>query len=277
MRTTRLPAASSAQGRFLLHNRGLVAGLAVTVAVFLLCMLLALLRICLHRTRSATSPKRPKALPPMLEKFYCHTSTSSASSFGCSQSKATTFSPTPVRNQWHTLARAADHRAACNTHSICQSAEVPAPGQSTGTQGREQAVISPASLLEDIGSSLPNDASARRFGLDLERVWLQPLPSAQIERDSLQKQSLWRNSSGGSSCYSRPSSWYSVADTGEPPARELSCGFGAGPGPTIQADQPIDYRHKALPPLPKQESSRCMPSTVAGKQKIEAPRAVLHL
>lgn len=252
MRTTRLPAASSAQGRFLLHNRGLVAGLAVTVAVLLLCMLLALLRICLHRTRSTTSPERPKALPPMLEKFYCHTSTSSTSSFGCSQSKATTFSPMPVRNQWHTLARAADHRAACNTHSICQSAEVPAPGQSTGTQGREQAVISPASLLDDIGSSLPDDASARRFGLDLERVWLQPLKSAQIERDSLQKQSLWRNSSGGSSCYSRPSSWYSNSSTGEFEATWLIHGLSLGQGPTMHVRSATADMYKALPPLPTQ-------------------------
>ena len=187
---------------------------------------------------------------------------------------------TPIRpshNKWDYRTTATDQSTAPATFHIDRGVATLATVQPARLESYGQAAIALESPIDRRSPFQLKRGSARRFVSNSERAWPQPLLLAETEQDNLLEQRPWRNSSGGSSCYSRPSSWYSVADTGEPPARELSCGFGAGPGPTIQADQPIDYRHKALPPLPKQESSRCMPSTVAGKQKIEAPRAVLHL
>lgn len=57
--------------------------------------------------------------------------------------------------------------------------------------------------------------SLRRFTSDPECAWPKPLLLTKTQqRDSLEQQP-WRNSRGGSSCYSRPSSWYSAANRSE--------------------------------------------------------------
>lgn len=92
--------------------------------------------------------------------------------------------------------------------------------------------------------------STERSSVESQRVWLQPLPLVWKKKETCQEQRVWRNSSGGSSYYSRPASWYSTPDTRALEEARLEFGLGAGPGPTIRIDQATAYRYKPLPPLP---------------------------
>jgi hypothetical protein len=227
----------------------LVAGLVIAIVALSLCTLLTFQHIQ-NRIHSRNHLKQSPSLLPVLEKTHRHTPASSTSSFNCSRAKAVAASTTLVHSQWHAQKRPADRTASYGMQSIYQSIEELATTQSPRPQGHKQSGAIAESLLDDRGSYQPKDASARRLGLDLERVWPQPLLPAQTERSGRQEQWLWRNSSGGSSFYSRPSSWYSVTDAGEQEGAVVEYAFGAGPGPTIRANQVETYRYKALPPLP---------------------------
>ena len=230
----------------------LVVGLVTAVVACFLCALLTLL-YAQRQGNGRKSSRTPKSLLPVLEKNYYHTPTLSTSSFGCTKANSAATSTTPVHSQWHTQPSTADHRAGYSTPIAYQSAEVLAAAHAPRLHSHNPLGTTLALPTDSRNSFSLKSASARRLGLDLERVWPPLLPQVQTERNSWQGQLLWRNSSGGSSCYSRPSSWYSISSTEELGEADLSCGLGAGPGPTLYAQHTTAYRYKALPPVPAQQ------------------------
>lgn len=274
MSAARLNAVPSAQG----HSLSVAIGSALVMGAVacLMCALLALL-YARHWISGEKYSQRPRSALSRLEKNYYYTHAISTSSFGCAGASTVADSNTPAHSQWHAQPSAIDYRAACSTQSDRHSAEALPTIQKPKPQGRSLLDATVALPTDCRNSSLLDDAPARRLGLDLERAWLKPLPLAHTKSFRLEEQLLWRNSSGGSSCYSRLSSWYSVANAGGSQEEELRCELGAGPGPTIQVDTLAEYRHKALPPLPKQTSNRCMTSTVADGQNTEVLCPTLYI
>lgn len=225
-------------------------GLVIAIVACFLCALFALLYARSQMSGRELSQK-PRSFLPRRKDDYYHAPTMSTSSFGCAEVSRTAAVATLVHNEWHTQPSKTDSRAAHGMQDDCQSTEVlaSAPGnpELEGYEPSDSLVV----LLTDCrGLVLSESTSARRLGLDLERAQLQLLPPAHTKRGSSQEQLLWRNSSGGSSCYSRPSSWYSVPTTEEPGKIDLGCGFRGGPGPTIRTHHATAYRYKALPPTP---------------------------
>jgi hypothetical protein len=70
-------------------------------------------------------------------------------------------------------------------------------------------------LLDPIFSLQVEGRQSRAFNVDLEGAWPEPLQRARIKQATSRELQRWRNSSGGSSFYSRPSSWRSVSDIDE--------------------------------------------------------------
>jgi hypothetical protein len=206
----------------------------------------------MHGRNSAT--RKPLPVPT---KNY-HSPATSISSFGCAGVHNVAAASRPVHSQWHARLEVADQSAVCCTFHIYRGAEVLADAHLSRDKSSSRVKAIRESLIDRQSPFLLKCGSAQRFSLDLESAWPQPLQPAWTESKGLLEQQLWRNSSGNSSCYSRPASWYGVAVTGELSEADLDCGFRAGPGPTIRAGQTTARRWKALPPVPTQEEQSCV-------------------
>jgi hypothetical protein len=223
-----------------------ITGLVIVSAALCLCGLFSLLYVWRQRrSRRALQYQHHPSL--LTDKLYSPVSSASP------RHVAERAAPRTSRCQWRTQTAAADQSAAPSTVFAGQSADAVSAVPPARLRSSTQAA---AGLEPPIHTTRPfrlKRGSARRFVANPERAWPQPLLLAQTFQDSLVEQRMWRSSSGGSSCYSRPSSWYSVGSRdglGEADTyRELE----AGSGPTLQADKVMMHRHKALLPLPTQE------------------------
>lgn len=237
-----------------------IAGLVAVPVVFFLCVLLVFLGTWaqMQSTSSATRHRNPLPVPA---KDY-HSPATSTGSFKCAGVRSVATLSRPVHSQWHARPKVTDQRAACSTFKIYRGADALAAAHlpSVKSYSQVKAIVEP---LIDRKSPFPLPCgSAQRVSLDLESAWPQPLQPAWTEREGLLEQQLWRSSSGGSSCYSRPGSWRSVSDT-EELAENLDCGFGAGPGPMVRLNQTPARSYKALPAVPIQEEQSCFSDMVA--------------
>jgi hypothetical protein len=215
-------------------------GLAVTLLAFFLCGMLLMLCIWLQK-RSIQLMTQHEQYPHMVRKnFYTHsTSGSSHQSDGlCSAATVTT----PNHNDW-TAQITTGHNLTPSVLRVNQDEDVLATIRPARLANCRQENTNFGLFSDERSVSISGYERARGLDLDLERGWLQPLSPTWSEREGLLEQQLWRNSSGGSSCYSHPSSWYGSANAEEVQARpQLE--------PTTQAGQLVPCMNKALPPVP---------------------------
>ena len=233
-------------------STALLAGLIVIPVAFCLCILLVFLGVWAQMRGRNSATRKPLPVPT---KNY-HSPATSVSSFKCAGVHNVAAPSRLVHSQWHARPEVADQSAACRTFTIYRGADVLADAHLPRVKGYSQVKAIMEPLVDRQGPFPLTCGSAQRFSLDLESAWPQPLQPAWTESKGLLEQQLWRNSSGNSSCYSRPDSWYDVAVTGGLREADLNCGFGAGPGPTVRAGQTTARRWKALPPVPTQEEQR---------------------
>ncbi len=225
-----------------------VAGLVLVAVAFFLCGMLISLYIW-RQTRSRHLAIQYQHCPSLLEKRQLRTPATPTSLQHYTKACGATATTQLSSSQWYAQATVTDEYRTHNAFSTNQSADVLTAIRPARLQNYKQVDSVIESPIDRESPFQLKRASARRFSSDLERAWPQLLPPAQTEQEGLLERLLWRNSSGGSSCYSRPSSWYSVAGT-EQSEEATNCGFRAGSGPTTRIDQALAHRQKALPPVP---------------------------
>ncbi|KAH9861339.1 hypothetical protein J1614_011085 [Plenodomus biglobosus] len=231
------------------------AGLAVTLVAVILCGVLLLLCAWLQVHNRQLAPQQQKKFPHKLgEKFHTHINPGKLQRSEGFRSTATVTHPSNSRCAAQTTA---DQDTARNAFHVGRDAAAPATLQLVrlGNCRRSDAVFE--SSLDCGSPSRWQRESTGTFSSELDCAWPRPLVITRNNQQDPLKQQVWRNSSGGSSYYSRPSSWYSAANTGELEDTGLSRVCRAGPGPTVWIDQSAIFRYKALPPIPTQEEERC--------------------
>lgn len=188
-----------------------IAGLIALVVACFLCGLLMFLYTRLRACCRQLSTQQQHPPPVPLKDFYTPATLSSLQHSARACTAATTTNPR--NSQQHAWPIVAKQNVPSSPLGMVQCAEV-------------LAVVNPARLE----SSCPTDLSSEtlvghhspleikcngigRFSLDLESAWPQPLQPARTKQKYFPEQ-LWRNSSGGSSFYSQPSSWCSSGGSG---------------------------------------------------------------
>jgi hypothetical protein len=216
-------------------SAGFLARLVVMPVALFLCGLLLSLYI-----RQWTRSKRPATGHQYSSPFPRKDPYTPATSVGSRRDAGACTAATITRpnySQRHTQPTVANHSEAHNTCSINRGADVLATLRPARLGSCRRVDASLESPIDPRHPFQLKCVPAGKVSLHLESAWLQPLPPVWAELEGLLEQPLWRNSSGGSSCYSRPASWYGVIVTREPREAGMKCGFRAGPRPTIQADQ----------------------------------------
>lgn len=184
-----------------MSTASMVRLISVLVA-FCLCGVLVVLYLW-QRTRSrhvVVQYHHGSSLPG--EKL--HAPAASVSSRCSVYSAATPIRPSHIKRDYWTPAT--DQSTAPATFHVNRGVIGLAPVQPARLGSCRRAAITLESPIDRGSPFQLKRGSARRFTSNSERAWPQPFLLAETELDNLLKQQPWRNSSGGSSCYSRPSS-----------------------------------------------------------------------
>lgn len=181
-----------------------VAGLVVIPVAFFLCALPMALYVW-PRLQSKCLAIRNASPPPVPEKdSHAHLVSKVLPKRAMEQNVAACI--TPVHSQWLAPAKEAGSGGGDgNAWNVSQDADHPIAQSTAGLESP----VDPRSPFRF------EHKHTSRFGLDLERAWPLPLQPVKIAQKDAVEQRLWRGSDCGSSWYSRPSSWYSVSNTGE--------------------------------------------------------------
>jgi hypothetical protein len=235
------------------------AGLITMLVVFFLCGLLMFLYIWLQ-ARSRQLPPQHQHPPPVPPKDpYTPAASISLQHSAKACTAATTTKPSNSRRHaWPTAAKRSAVHSLFGMDQRADGLAVVYPAR-LGSCG--QTDLSSETLVGRQSPFQIKCKGIRRFSSDPESAWPQPLQPAWTKQDRLPEQQLWRNSSGGSSCYSRPSSWYSVAELQER-EEDVECRLVAGLGLTAEWDQILTCSYKPLPALPTEEKQGCALGTV---------------
>jgi hypothetical protein len=238
------------------------ASTAVLVAIpvtYFLCGLLMSLYIWLQARRRQIPLQHQHPPPVPLKDSYTPATSTSLQHSARACTAATTTKPS--NSQQHAWPTAAKRSAAHSLLGIDQIADVLAAVYPARLRSCRQKELSSETL---VGRQSPFQIKCKgmgRFSSDLESAWPQPLQPAWTKQDRLPEQQLWRNSSGGSSFYSRPSSWRSVSDT-EGVEEDIVCWPGVGLGITVGWEPPSRRSSMLLPSSPTREKPSCVVDTV---------------
>jgi hypothetical protein len=238
------------------------ASTAVLVALLVTCSLCGLLMsLCIwlqaRRRQIPLQHQHPPPVPPK-DSYTPATSTSLQHSARVCTAANTTK---PSNSQQHAWPTAAKRSAAHSLLGMDQIADVLAAIYPARLGSCRQKELSSETL---VGRQSPFQIKCKgmgRFSSDLESAWPQPLQPAWTKQDRLPEQQLWRNSSGGSSFYSWPSSWRSVSDT-EGAEENVGRWPGAGLGITVGWEQTLARSSRLLPALPTREKPSYVIDTV---------------
>lgn len=199
----------------------IVGIVAIPVALFM-CALLAFIYIWarVHRTRLAA---RYQTRPPVPEKDYAQPSRVIRWEKGTSD-----YRPPAAQQHIARLPLVTTQCASYTTpHSIlgaefASSTTLATPteleqGTERETRKRQEdkGAVCELPSLGPIFSSQGEGRQPSALDRDLEGAWPKPLQLARLKQTTRREPQQWRNSSGGSSFYSRPSSWRSVSEIDE--------------------------------------------------------------
>jgi hypothetical protein len=226
-------AQTDTQSRYQNPSTAVVVGIvAIPVALFT-CALLAFICIWtrVHRTRLAAGYQ---TRPPVPEKDYAQPSR--VTRWG-----KDTRDGRPPTAQQH-MARVPLVTTQCASYTtlhttlgadFASSTTLATPTEleqetERGTRKRQEdeGAVCELPSLATIFSSQEEGRQLSAIDVDLEGAWPKPLQLARLKQATRREPQLWRNSSGGSSFYSRPSSWRSVSDIDEL-EEIITCRLGA--------------------------------------------------
>lgn len=220
-------------------------GLLIMPLAFFMCALLILLYVWLQARREQLAiQQRYQSLPSKRDLF----APTVSNKIQHGSQAYTAFPATTSRFSWESTYPivAANCGIKVPAATIKQESDIHSPIRSTPPKS----FIDTNSTTELLGNCRNlfqlKEGSIKRSSLESESAGLQPLPLVWTKQKTFQEQRIWRNSSSGSSCYSRPASWYSVLDLerGEDTTSLIRIGL------TTQQEQELAWKYKPLPALP---------------------------